>query len=323
MNGVDICRAFAALLLLLPASVAATPPDAATQPLTMTQYIGQLDAVASAIEESDGNGVSRASILVDQLPAVWRVEGPTRTFEIPLAPLRVELREWTTNHGASVRRRLQDHVQMLRSEAAAFDQRPPDRTAQRALIADILSRPDFQNIHGPTWLDRLRQRLLLTVVRWLGQAVPSSIIPTIGSIVVYVLIGVAVLVGGRWARRFFTRRVAVDTDVPGGLTASSQEWTQWLTSAQAAAARGDWRDAVHRTYWCAVSFLEAGGAWRPDPARTPREYLRLLPSSTERGAMLAALTQRFELVWYGTAHADAQAYAESIENLKDIGCPAA
>jgi hypothetical protein len=322
MNGVAIRRAFAALLLLLPAFAAATPPAPPTRPLTMTQYIGQLDAVASAIDESNGNSVRRASSLVDQLPAIWRVEGPTRTFEIPLASLRLELRAWTTNHDASVRRRLQGHIRMLRSEAAAFDQPTPDRSAQRALMADILSRPDFQDIHGPTWLDRLRQRLLLAVRRWLGEAVPSSIIPTIGSIVVYALIGIAVLVSVRWARRLFTRRVALD-DVPSGLTASSQEWTQWLTSAQAAAARGDWRDAVHRTYWCAVSFLEAGGAWRPDPARTPREYLRLLPPSTTHGAMLAALTQRFELVWYGTAHADAQAYAESIENLQNIGCPAA
>ena len=79
---------------------------------------------------------------------------------------------------------------------------------------------------------------------------------------------------------------------------------------------------MHLTYWCAVSFLEAEGAWRPDRTRTPREYLRLLPPATNHGAMLAALTKRCELVWYGTVHADANAYAESIDNLKSIGCPA-
>ena len=101
------------------------------------------------------------------------------------------------------------------------------------------------------------------------------------------------------------------------------DWPLWLAEAQAAAARGSWRDAIHFTYWCAVAFLEAKGAWRPDRARTPREYLRLLPPSSDDGATLAALTRRFELVWYGNANADAQAFAESIANLKKMGCPAA
>jgi hypothetical protein len=72
-----------------------------------------------------------------------------------------------------------------------------------------------------------------------------------------------------------------------------------------------------------VAFLEAKGAWRPDRARTPREYLRLLPASSDDGATLAAITRRFELVWYGNASADAEAFAESVANLKKMGCPAA
>jgi hypothetical protein len=329
MNVASIRRAFTALLLsllsiLAPVRLAARSSDRATPTptLTMSEYVAQLDALASAIDQRDGGRPLNASVPGAQLPSAWRIENSNRVFEIPLASLRLEIRDWAANHDPSVRQRLQDHVRTLRSEAAAFQQPPADRTEQRAHLADILSTPDFDGIHGPTWVDRLRQRLLQLATRWLGGALPLSIIPTIGRVVVFALIAVAILAAGYWARRLFKRTRPVETSVPIA-AGSSNGWAQCLVAAQDAAARGDWRDAVHFTYWCAVAFLEDRGAWRPDPARTPREYLRLLPSSAEHAATLAALTQRFEPIWYGTASADARSYAESLADLKSIGCPAA
>jgi len=288
----------------------------------MAQYVAQLDALAAAIDRPRGDGAHLASALLAQLPPAWRITASGRTFDVPLAPLRLASRDWTTNRDASARRRLRDHIRMLRLEAASFERPAPDRAAQRALLADILSKPDFADLHGPTWLDRLRQRLLQTLANWLGHAMPSSVIPTIGGVLVYALIAIAMVVAWRRVRGYLTFRESAAAHVPIGAPAA-RGWAQWLAEARSAAALGDWRDAVHLTYWCAIAFLEDRGAWRPDRARTPREYLRLLPSTTEHGATLAALTQRFERIWYGSAVADAQAYADSIEQLKHIGCPVA
>ena len=60
---------------------------------------------------------------------------------------------------------------------------------------------------------------------------------------------------------------------------------------------GEWRDAIHLAYWAGISFLERQGFWKPDRARTPREYLRLSLRSEYRET-LRALTQIFELAWY-------------------------
>jgi hypothetical protein len=103
----------------------------------------------------------------------------------------------------------------------------------------------------------------------------------------------------------------------------AREWQQWLVDARAAADRGDWRDAVHFTYWCAIAYLEARGSWRPDRTRTPREYVRLLPIAGSDRATLAELTAGFERVWYGTVDADAQSYDRAMTQLQTIGCPLA
>jgi hypothetical protein len=60
--------------------------------------------------------------------------------------------------------------------------------------------------------------------------------------------------------------------------------------------------------------------WPPDRARTPREYLRLLPWSSGYQPALTALTRDFEVVWYGKQEADAQAFSRALERLEQLGC---
>jgi hypothetical protein len=93
-----------------------------------------------------------------------------------------------------------------------------------------------------------------------------------------------------------------------------------MNDARLAADRGNWRDAIHLGYWCGISFLEAQGLWRPDTARTPREYLRLMPSASEHRETLSRLTRTFELVWYGTQEADGNAFFETLAQLEKLGC---
>jgi hypothetical protein len=317
MIGACIRRTCAALLLL--PALASAQPRSDKRPLTISQYVAQLDTLASAIEQADADH-DHPPAAMDDLPDVWRVDGLARTFEIPTAPLRVALRDWRTSHKATGRQHAIEQLHMLRTDAVSFEAPSAERPSQRALLTSILSGPDFRDVRGPTWIDAQWQRVLGFLARSLKLFLPTSTIPTIGAVIVYALIGTALLLAARFFGRFFTRTEAA-TGAPDQQTPSVPSWPQWLSGAQAAASRGEWRDAVHLAYWCAVSFLEEKGAWRPDRARTPREYLRLLPSSSADAAALAALTHRFELVWYGAAHVDEQVYTESIQQLKKLGCP--
>ncbi|HEX3703542.1 MAG TPA: DUF4129 domain-containing protein [Vicinamibacterales bacterium] len=320
MNRARLPRTCAALLVLL--VVASAHVRAGARRLTIREYVDQLDRLAAAIDMDNAEG-RPASVRVDALPDAWRVDGSTQTFEVSTASIRLALRAWTTGHEPSQRQHLVEQLRMLRSGALSFETPPSERHAQRAALNSILSDPAFRDVHGPTWIDALWQRVLGLLVRSLELFLPHSMIPTVGIIVVSAIAGVALLLAGRFVGRMIRRPWAAD-DAAGDQPASPVlTWPQWLAGAQSAAARGDWRDAMHLVYWCAVAFLEAKGAWRPDRARTPREYLRALPASSADGLALAALTRRFELVWYGAARADEQVYAEALEHLKSIGCPSA
>ena len=86
---------------------------------------------------------------------------------------------------------------------------------------------------------------------------------------------------------------------------SARSWRSWLSEAREKAAQGEWRDAIHLGFWAAVSRLESDGVWRPDKARTPREYLNAIPAVSETKPSFAAVTRTFETAWYGGRPASA------------------
>ena len=96
-------------------------------------------------------------------------------------------------------------------------------------------------------------------------------------------------------------------------------WNASLADAQKAAENGEWREAIRLSYWTGIFFLEAQGLWRPDNARTPREYLRLALGSKHHNE-LRDLTRQFEAVWYGRAEAGPAIFSEFMSCLERIGC---
>ena len=132
---------------------------------------------------------------------------------------------------------------------------------------------------------------------------------------------------GRRSRRAWVHRLPdhlarkESTEViPTDLPVSAKEWAIWLAEARAAAAKGEWRDAIHLAYWAGISFLERQGFWKPDRARTPREYLRLLSASSEHRETLAALTRIFELAWYAKRGAGEADFSRTLAELEKLGC---
>ena len=322
MSTARLVRGLFFVLLTLGLGAAAGAAEAATgPPRSIVEHIAELDRLVSAIEPSDRRP-DELGLRADDIPSIWLVRTPQRTFEISTSSLAGDLRLWQQGDTAA-HARLLSRLHTLRSEAASFEQPVNDSMVARGRLTDILSTPEFRGIHGPTWVDRLRQRMLQIIAALLGRVLRSSAIPTVTNTLVYGVVALAVLVLAWWIYGLMRREADIGMIPLDRAPEEKKEWPVWLADAQAAAADGRWREGIHFTYWCAVSFLESTGAWRPDRARTPREYLGLVSSASEAGSTLAALTRQFERVWYGTETADADAFAEAIASLKKMGCPSA
>src|SRR6267378_468454 len=285
---------------------------------TVSDYIAELDRLDSAVKQLAT--AEEVPALLSSIPPVWRVQGAQQTFEVRSEWLRLDLNEYQKDPNHDLQDRILARLQILRSEAASFQDSPANVSQKRELLNAILAGREFQNVHGPTWFDRLKQRALQALIRLLSRVFRSSAIPTIGNVVVYGLMALALLAVAYWMYRTIRNNAGVEAIVPLSLSVSSKGWKIWMKEARLAAEGGNWRDAIHLGYWCGISFLEAQELWRPDTARTPREYLRLLPSASEKRETLDTLTRTFELVWYGTQEADANAFSETLAQLEKLGC---
>lgn len=103
---------------------------------------------------------------------------------------------------------------------------------------------------------------------------------------------------------------------------SARDWQLWLADARVAAAQGAWRDAIHLVYWASISRLESNGQWPADRARTPREYLALLPAQSPHRNGLSILTRSFERTWYAGRAAAETDFHEAEELAAQLGVSA-
>jgi len=186
-----------------------------------------------------------------------------------------------------------------------------DFAKTRAEASGVLARAEFQDAAPPSWLDRHWSQFLMKVgelfegVGRLGESAPW--LGRLLEVLFYVAAAVGLLVFVR--RSLVRQRLAIALGA-GAARASAweKESQDWAELADTCAAQQEWREAVHCLYWAAIVKLEARRAWRHNPARTPREYVRLLkPGSAQQGA-LRGLTQIFERVWYGLREAGGDDY---------------
>jgi len=294
------------------------PAPAQTSTLTVSEYIAELDRLASASNElAHPEDVPK---VLNGVPSVWHIQSAQRTFEVSSEWLREDLNDWQRKPSREIQDRISTRLQILRSEADSSQGSTTDVSRKRVLLNGILAGREFQNLHGPTWLDRFKQQVLELLIKLLGRVFESSAIPTIGNVVVYGLMLLALLAVAYWMYRTIRNNAGVETILPHSLPVSSKGWKIWMKEARRAADGGNWQEAIHLAYWCGISFLEAQELWRPDTARTPREYLRLLPAASEHRETLGTLTRTFELIWYGTQEADANAFSETLAHLEKLGC---
>lgn len=287
--------------------------------LTSAEYRAELDGLLALTKQLDSNGQSVPKPL-ENLPASWRVHTDERDFEISSEGLRRDVRRYEKDRSAANAVAIRSRIESLQREMAGFEVPPQDVSRSRNELTSILAGPEFQDVHGPTWSDRLKRWILEHILRLLAKVFRSSAIPTVGRYFVYGLVVLAGLGLLYVVYRSIFRNPELEEVVPRDLPVSAKEWTIWLAEARAAAARGDWRDAVHLGYWAGISFLERQGFWKPDRARTPREYLRLISPTAEQRETLTMLTQIFELTWYAKRPAAESTFSQTLEQLEKLGC---
>jgi hypothetical protein len=232
--------------------------------------------------------------------------------------LRQALNEYAKQRTSANLAAITSQLDLLMRDARAMQSAKVSEQPERDKLAEILSRREFHT--GESWYDRWKR----TAQRWLAQLLErillSSAFPVVSRIVIWGLLALPVAVAAFWVVRNY-RQSNIYTKFSGSPDAvSAKPWRDWQAEAQLAAQEGRWRDAIHLSYWAGISFLEGQGLWRPDRARTPREYLRLLPTSDAHRDPLQKLTHSFEQVWYGSDLATAETFAGASALLEQMGC---
>lgn len=314
------------LLLLIgtraSAQAIAIKPTGKFQKQSMQQFSDQLTAMQALVQACAS---SAPACDPEKVGADQRIEAPSaQTFQVRWQWLRDTLDQSRTAkpaqraqlmHQSSVR-----IAEMLQENGQSAV--PAQFSAARRDADRILASSEFSEVEQQSWLDRAIAKFWLWVNLWLTSfAGLGKSIPWLGHLLEFLLFGGAAIALLLFVRRSLQRqRLAVALNSQSTELAWTRESNDWAAQAESSARAGDWRDAVHCLYWATIVMLEGRRAWRHNPARTPREYVRLLkPGSAQQGA-LRGLTQIFERLWYGLRDADATDYQRArafYDNLRD------
>ena len=296
---------------------------AAPGPISLSQYIAELKSVQNVLEAQKPD-VDQLEQLIGNLPEAWVVQADDHSFSVSARTITVQITQYCIDShvGSRDKQSLADArrtVDSLLANATSMTEEQADG-GERARLDEILSRSEFSRDAGESWWDRLKQKAQQLLLRLLGSMVSSSSFPIVSRIVIWVVVVTATALLAFWVVRNYLKSGTYTTlsGIPGVI--SEKPWRDWHAEAKAAAEQGHWREAVHLSYWAGISFLEGQGLWRPDRARTPREYLRLLPPTDDHRNALAELTRGFETVWYGNEQATEREFAATTALLERLGC---
>jgi Domain of unknown function (DUF4129) len=327
-------RVFAVLIVLgaSPLSSTAIPTQAAAasnphpveKVYDVTSFAAELQRLDAELQKKS----SPTSIkdFRNGLPPSWNVSTPERDYSISTKPLRDQL---TGNSAANAGSWI-EHLQMEVESAQRAEGQP--LAAAQTQLNKILAGRGFEGVRPPTYLELLRegasawlQRMLLKLFSGLSRH------PIGAKVLFWVVLIAGVGFVALWIFRYISGRDSMNFFQPGSTTVTARTWQEWIRAAREAAARGDFREAVHSAYWAGISRLEETGALPRDRTKTPREYLRLVDTQA-RGAEveghaaedyrkpLAALTSRLERIWYANRMARLEDFDDTLRQLEALGC---
>jgi hypothetical protein len=309
-----------AILILSIALLLAGYAHSQEKVLSASSCISELDRISSDVENNNTD-ISFLAELEKKMPESWTVQFEGNRFRISSEQIKFGLRELQSKNSDDARRALLSRIASLKKDIQEFQHERQDNGLEKKAISKILARREFRNAHGPTWWEKFQNRIRLFILELLSGIIGRSSIADISKIAIYVLVAAAILILSVWIIRSIRYAAGIETiKMQAAVPVSARHWNDWMAEAQQAAAKGLWREAIHLSYWAGISHLESKGLWRPDAARTPREYLRLIQPSSEYRDPLFALTRQFEKIWYGRAAAGPDSFAEALNRLECMGC---
>jgi len=309
----------AVLLLVLLCSV----PKARAESLSAAAYQQQLQDIVTKVESLESHP-ENAGTVVASIPDQVSVATGSGEIKVSYKALKDGLAAVAAadeSKRPALLRQAQQYARAMNSAAEEYDKRAADAGAAHQKLEEILSRPEFK-AKGPSAKDALLARIYYWIARWLSKLIfKGKASFDLMRLIIYLVVGAAATLLLLWTIRRLRRP---QEDLPQReiipFAPSARSWRAWLADARVQAQQEDWRNAIHLAYWAGISYLEEHGAWKPNRARTPREYLRLIGKAASQYPVLAALTRKLETVWYGYGTAAEADFHEALGQLEKLGC---
>jgi hypothetical protein len=280
--------------------------------------LGQFSASVDLLK----NHPEQAEQLVTEIPNQLNVNTGTREITVNFRDLKNDLASFSSAEASQKPGRLlqiRDYLGEL--QLAAINLSTSDHKTEQQKLNEILARHEFHKVRGPSAADTLLAKIYRWLARWLFKLrIGSGATNNVLQGMVYTLVGLAVLLMLIWTARSLRRQEPDFAREIMPFAPSAKSWRAWLAEARQSAHMQDWRNAIHLAYWAGISSLESGGAWKPNRARTPREYLRMVGTRSPHHRPLSALTRKFEVVWYGERVVAEADFQETLAQLEQLGC---
>ena len=300
------------------------PSRARAESISVSAYRQQLQDIANKVDSLQSHP-EVAGELLQTIPDQITVTTASGEINVSYKTLKNDVAAFTAadeHKRPGALHELQAYTQAMNSAAQSYEKPNADLSAQHNQLTQILARHEFRKVKGADLKDAFLSRIFRWLARLLGKAVAGrSPNFDVIRVLIYLFVGVAVTLLLIWTVRKFSQPrpgPMVREIIP--FSPSARGWRTWLAEARELAQQQDWRNAIHLAYWAGVSYLEEHGAWKPNRARTPREYLRLIGTRAAQYPVLAALTRKLEIVWYGYGNASEADFQEALGQLEKLGC---
>jgi hypothetical protein len=193
---------------------------------------------------------------------------------------------------------------------------PTTERVGRAL-EEVYARPEFAGPDAVTLMDRIRELLWRALVWFFdlvgGLRALEHTAPVLFWIIVAWLVVSALAILGHLLYTTFTavglgeRAVRAGAPAPAAAVPRPRSASDWEAAARRAAQEGRFREASLALYQALLLRLDARGAVRFDPAKTPGDYRREARGHPE-ARVLASFLRAFEPVAFGGRSLDPDGY---------------
>jgi len=321
-------RLLSAVLILwgAPTSIQAQPVEATgAGVVTRSQFVADLDRLNAEIAAL--GSAADAPAIARTIPQEWRVSVLDGDEHVAVSA-RWLIAALTTapakpDAWPGARTALLHRLRSMRDEVATAGgaNGAETRAHARSAVDTILARSEFQQSAASRWREQLQERVGKWFEDLLGRfgvgrgAARSTALVFAWAAAIAALLGV-----GFWLARAIAdhpRGASLDL---GSQAAVRPRARELALRALSAARVGHTREAVRCAYGAALVRLEEQGAWRIDDARTPREYLPMLPATDNRHPVMLDLTRRFEQIWYGNRAVAEDDARRVTDHLEALGC---